>query len=180
MQIYTQRLKKQSVKMKYTKTFEEFRNSQYIENKLNEKSSDGWVDAQLTDDAGGLDGGAKIMVHEEKWENTAPDQDVEIYTKKTGYVKVPKNFVEVSESDENISEGRTSMPIGGFTKSAIEKLLKKQKDIEFFANNKMWYITPYMHKNGKMDDADNKSFFAIDKEGEEEEINFKDIEFIEG
>lgn len=165
--------------MAYSKTFEEFRNSEHIKNSLNEKSSDGWVDAQLTDDAGGLDGGAKIMVHGEKWENTAPDNDVEIYTKKSGYVNVPKNFVEVSESFTINERSRTSSPKGGFTKSDIEKILKKEKDIEFFANGKNLFITPYMHKNGKMDDADEKSFFAIDQEAEEFEVNFKDIEFIE-
>jgi hypothetical protein len=162
--------------MAYSKTFKEFRNSQYISEKLNEKSLDGWVNAQLIDDAGGLDAGSKVMVKSDIWENTAPNNDVEIYTKESGYINVPKNFIELTE---NLNEGRISMPIGGFTKSDIEKILKKDKDIAFFAKNKHFYITPYMHNKGKLEDADDNSFFAIDKDGDELEINFKDIEFIE-
>jgi len=166
--------------MKHTKTFEEFRNSQFISNKLNEKSADGWVDAQLTDDAGGLDGGSKIMVHEDKWENTAPDNDVEIYTKKSGYVNVPKNFVQISESNEINEKSNTLAPKDGFKRADIEKILKKEKDFAFTVEymNKPLYITPYMHKNGKLEDADENSFFARDLEGEEYEVNFKHIELI--
>ena len=168
--------------MKLTKSFREFVNSKYIQKMISEKSSKGWVDAQLTDDAAGLDGGSRIMVHGETWKNTEPDKDVEIYSKKSGYVNVPRNFVELSESIndmEFIVEKKISMPLGGFTKSMIEKLLKKHKDIEIVTNSGHWYITPYMHKSGKLDDATEISFFAINKDGEETEIKFKDIKFIE-
>jgi hypothetical protein len=78
-----------------------------------------------------------------------------------------------------INESRIKKPVGGFTKSYIEQYLKKNKELEFFADSKNLFITSYMHKNGKLEDADNKSFFAIDKDGTEYEVNFSNIEFIE-
>jgi hypothetical protein len=85
----------------------------------------------------------------------------------------------LNEKKNNISESRISRPTNGFKKSDIETYLRKNKDMAFFANNKDLYVQSYMHKNGKLEDADNISFFAIDRDGEEFEVNFKDIEFIE-
>lgn len=85
----------------------------------------------------------------------------------------------LNEKKNNISESRISAPRRGFTRSDIESYLKKNKDIAFFANGLQLFIPSYLHKNGKLEDADNTTFYAIDKNGEEFEVKFKDIEFIE-
>jgi hypothetical protein len=85
----------------------------------------------------------------------------------------------LNEKKNNLNESRINKPSGGFKRSDIETYLRKNKDIAFFANNQQLFIPSYMHKNGKLEDADNISFFAIDKDGEEYDVKFKDIEFIE-
>lgn len=85
----------------------------------------------------------------------------------------------MNEKNNSLNEARISAPSAGFKRSDIESYLKKNKDIAFFANGLELYIPSYMHKNGKLEDADTTSFFAIDKDGEEFEVKFKDIEFIE-
>lgn len=89
------------------------------------------------------------------------------------------SFEEFLNEKKQLSESRISAPSAGFKRSDIESYLKKNKDIAFFANGLELYIPSYMHKNGKLEDADTTSFFAIDKDGEEFEVKFKDIEFIE-
>lgn len=85
----------------------------------------------------------------------------------------------LNEKKNNITnESRINAPRNGFTLSYIESYLKKNKDIEFFANGLDLFIATYMHNNGKLDDADETSFFAIDSKGNRFEVKFDEIEYI--
>lgn len=164
--------------MKHIQTIKEHLNSLSNEKEINEKLNAGWIKGQLIDDAGGLTAGSQVIVQKEQMDNSAPNQDVEIYTTETGHVNIPKSFVELLE--KLINEGKKiTKPAGGFKKSKVEKLLKQYKDIELHVNNKTYFITAYMHNNGVMSDADEKTLFVKDSKNKEHEIEFKNIDYIE-
>lgn len=94
-----------------------------------------------------------------------------------------KSFSEYNDAEitKQVTEKRIKAPRGGFSVKDIENILKKSKDIELSINDKLFFIAPFMHDKGKLEDVDLKddSIFVLDQEGERHEIKLKDIEFIE-
>lgn len=87
-----------------------------------------------------------------------------------------RNIKHLKSLENNINESKV-YSAKGLTLSKLEKILKKEKEIEIITGSgtSSWYITPYMHNKGRLEDADQESFFAIDKDGEEREIYFEDV-----
>lgn len=87
-----------------------------------------------------------------------------------------KNASYITSKMLNVNESKViSVPHGGFTLKEIESILKKEKDIELSTSTATLYITPYMHRKGKLSDADENSLFAVDSNGREVEVSFDDI-----
>ena len=94
-------------------------------------------------------------------------------------MKYIPTFSEFLNEKNSVNEKRYKAPRKGFTKKEIEKILKKENDLSLFVNGKHYFIPAHMHNNGRLDDADNDTLFAVDQDGEEHELAFKDIELAE-
>jgi len=79
-----------------------------------------------------------------------------------------------------ILEKKVAQVKGGFTKDAIEKLLKDNDEIDIITNKgERFFIAPFMHVKGKMSQANEIAFTASDKSGKQKEILYTDIKSIE-
>ena len=86
----------------------------------------------------------------------------------------------IFEKYENkLFEGKVEKPKNGFKKIDIENLLRKHRDLEIKTDDgTSYFITPYMHINGKIDNATDKVTYAVDKKGKEAEIEYSSISSI--
>jgi hypothetical protein len=156
--------------MKYIKTFE-----QYINESVVNEGKD-YTDYGLSDEFS-----SALDDLDDKKFNT---KDITTLAKK--YKQDPKKAIEYASNafewlwnESVVYEKRITPPRNGFKLKDIENILKKSGDLELVADGSHYYINSYMHDNGRLDDATNKSLFAIDQDAEEFEIRLKDIEFIE-
>ncbi len=78
----------------------------------------------------------------------------------------------IKEEIINQTMGKNNV-IPKITQNELVELLRKYGNIEIFTNGKWFMITDGMDEN-----FDNKTFIAIDKEGQEKEIRYSDIEHI--
>ena len=79
-----------------------------------------------------------------------------------------------------IFEKKVAVIKGGFTKDAIEKLLKEQGEIDVITvKGDRYFIAPFMHVKGKMSQANDIALTASDKAGKQKEILYTDIKSIE-
>lgn len=85
------------------------------------------------------------------------------------YIKTFEQFIAESVVNEK------RITFRGKKVSDLYKLIKKAEDVQIFANNKEYAV----FSNELKDDLNSDSFFALDKDGEEYEIDVKDVEFIE-
>lgn len=88
-----------------------------------------------------------------------------------------EKLYELSQRLESTNEAKESVNEAKYDKKKLLKLIKNHDDAEILVNGK-WYII-YNPDNGNDENTDmwnDDSVFALDQDGEEFEINYKDIE----
>jgi hypothetical protein len=69
---------------------------------------------------------------------------------------------------------------GVFNREAIEHILKQHDEIDIITNKgDRYFIAPFMHKNGKMAQANDIALTASNKAGKQVEILYTDIKTID-
>lgn len=86
----------------------------------------------------------------------------------------------IESFDEFLNERKINAPKNGFKKLDIEKILKTNKDISLYSDTmkQYFYITPYMHINGKIHDTDGQILIVLDGNGRKVTIKYSDISYI--
>lgn len=79
-----------------------------------------------------------------------------------------------------IYEKKVTDSSGDFTRERIEGFLKKHNEIDLITDKgDRYFITPFMHQNGKLSKASNIATSALTKSGKQVEVLYSDIKTIE-
>jgi hypothetical protein len=96
------------------------------------------------------------------------------------YLKTLEQFL-FENNDNKVFETVIKAPHNGFSKIDLENLLRKHRDLEIIYDDangngtESYFITPYMHINGKIEGANDTTFLAADKKGKESELKYKNV-----